>query len=109
MNRDDRDAHARGALLQATAEEWARLEGQALGRVLDEDSPTHPWPVDLDESPTDPVPPRDLPCRALQALDEALGLGPYDAARATRLFEPLETMLIPSEILERLRRKSAPP
>jgi hypothetical protein len=101
----DAEPRAREELLRATSEDWARLEGQALGRVLDEDPPTQPLPPDSDETPTGPVLPPELPGWAKRALrHEGLGLGPYDTPPETGIFDPRETQLIPAEVLENLRR-----
>jgi hypothetical protein len=107
---DDPETRARADLLGATAEDWARLEGHALGRVLDEDPPTQPLlPFDPDEAPTGPVLSVELPDWAKRALrHEGLGLGPYDVSPDTGIFDPRETLVIPTEILVTLRRRSSP-
>ena len=114
MRRTD-DAQGLSELRQATSEEWARLEGEVIGRVLDDEPPTEPelWIFSLDDAPpTEIVLPTDPPEWAVSALHrEALGLGPYDPTPAptTLAFAPQDTVLVPPHVLDALRRRSSPP
>ena len=105
------EAAALDELRAATPEEWAALEGHALGRVLDEDPPTEPELLvfDLGDTPTPPVLSADPPPWAIAALQhEALGRGPYDATPPSfEPFAPSRTLLIPRDALEALIRRSS--
>lgn len=110
--------------LQATPEEWARFEGQAIGRVLDEDPPTEPMlharpnrPLRLvsDGAPTPATParpPPDSPDGAVSAQKRERvaqrAPTPTPAAGANP-FEPLDTIVLPTGVLNALRQRSSQP
>ncbi len=103
---------ARRELLQATPEEWAALEGHALGRVLDEDPPTEPdWNrQQLAHSRMPPVLPVAPPDRALHALGpEGLGLDAYESTPPPDAlpFPSLDTLVLSRDALDALLRRSS--
>jgi hypothetical protein len=101
----------RPLLRTTTPEEWARFEGNALGRILDEEDPTEPeLDFDLENEPSTPTllvladPPPPWAVAAL--LHQALGLGPYDKTPPECLLrEPFETTVIDEQLLEDLLQK----
>jgi hypothetical protein len=102
----------RRELCEATPEEWAVLEGHALGRVLDKDPPTEPERRrrELADTPTSPLLPDDPPDWARQALrHEGLGLSPYDSIPAPDAlpFPPLDTLVLSRDTLDALLRRSS--
>ncbi|MCL2450830.1 MAG: hypothetical protein FWD17_17950 [Polyangiaceae bacterium] len=100
-DREDAETRAVKVLVPATSEEWARLEGHAIGRVLDEGTPTQLLPFD-EETPTGPVP--EWAKEVLR--QECLGVGPCDACPEPGIFGPVETEIIPVEVVLSLRRST---